>query len=107
MIGTPPNPLEVNLNKMTREERMKWDDDNKRVEVTCITPKCGSTGTTTKEFANRITNITTGRVEYICGACLHRRAMKREKEKEIVAEMEKQAAAQQAQQAKAEQENAV
>lgn len=92
MIGTPPNPLEVNLNKMTREERMKWDDDNKRVEVTCITPKCGSTGTTTKEFANRITNIGTGRVEYICGACLHRGAMKREKEKEIAAEMMKQAA---------------
>jgi hypothetical protein len=92
MIGTPPNPLEVNLGKMSVSERARWDDANSPVELFCITPKCGDKAKTTKEFANRITNIATGRVEYLCGRCLQRRLMKELKERAIAVEMEKQAA---------------
>ena len=87
MIGDQPNPLEVNLNKMTPAERAKWNDDNTYMEVTCITPKCGEKAVTIKSFVNRITNTATGRVEYLCGRCLHFGAMKQEKERAIAAEM--------------------
>jgi hypothetical protein len=87
-----PNPNEVNFTKMSVSERAKWDDDNSRVEVFCITPKCGVKGITTKQFANSIQNIGTGRVEYLCGRCLHRRLMKDLKEQAIAVEMEKEAA---------------
>ena len=78
MIGDQPNPLEVNLNKMTPAERAKWDRDSQPVTVQC---KCGARGKTIREYVERMDLETKksddGTVSrWMCGRCLHRAVLK-------------------------------